>query len=168
LCRHEEIYHLEGLERKVVNKDIRYAESSRANILKTIAVYIHKRRLKEWAVRVLRTERVNRAAEQKRNEEAINEADRSIKMEQHKNYKLVQIKQAKEFDKKWIAIEASHQKKLSQLRYDAATLKNIPEYTLQNPYPKVREHPLSWRLNQYDKDGNPVGTDAINKVSQYI
>lgn len=66
------------------------------------------------------------------------------------------------FDQKWRSKMNYHQMKRNHKLLDMATLRNLPDFTLDNQVHASREHPHSWRLRLYVD--NPIPPEKADQA----
>lgn len=75
------------------------------------------------------------------------------------------IKTSMAFDQKWRSKMNYHQMRRNHKLFDLATLRNLPDFSLQNQVHSTREHPYSWRLRLYVD--NPIPPENAEQAQAF-
>ena len=163
VSRFRELYHIAGDSRKELVEDEREDEKKRARLLHAIATEVKRRRAREFAIRALKSHREGKIREEKEAEAQRRKEEKRRALEEAKRKHAEMIAKAASHDRKWLMQEVRADRKRLDATTDLTHLQSQPEYSLQNPFPALREHPHSWKLTPFH-NGIPVTTSAVIQV----
>jgi hypothetical protein len=166
--RFDALHHLEGGDRKTAFQDLKDKEGKLAGIVMIIARERVRRRVKEWAVRSLRNQRLGLRTEQEAKELAeVAVENERVRIKKQDDFNQLMVNAGK-VDQKWREENQNREKKDLKTRVHTANLNYQLEYTRDNPAPIAREHAHSWNHAHYLPDGTPVSpTGALERFGAF-
>ena len=145
---------------------IRSKEQQLSSLLFTISKEMCLRRVREWALGALETQRAGLKKERDRTDqlERQRQQDSALQGKQQEKYKMINA--AMDKDIKWVLDDRHSELKRLQKRAEYASVQLHVGYSLNSLPSKTRLHPKTWRLNDFDDAGLPISTTGASQVSE--
>jgi hypothetical protein len=157
-------HHIDASVRKQAIGELREIEQSLSTIIMQVAQERKYRRLKEFALKAVETQRLGLKREAAQREQKQFTQFKTDTIEKKKQDQQDLLNEAMKVDEKWKENERLHTDEELQKRLVFAKLQFHPGYSKEHPPPVKRQHRKTWRLANFDEHGMPLTLDASNKV----
>lgn len=162
--RFEPIYNIFLEQRKHLLQEIHSEEERRAGLFAKISIEMHRRRIRDFALRALECQRFGLKSDREAALRRENEERRKHEVHVRKTGNELLLSQAMSVDEKWKSEEARAVSKVTQEKRDFSSVKYHLKYDRMNDnnFTPDREHPHSWLLKGVDKDGIGISPDVVS------
>lgn len=166
--RFEEINHISASERRTAFGNQRKLEQKLAHLIGTVAYEQTTRRLKELCLRALAAQRHGLTIEKNNRYRKEMDEKRRQEIATEKAAKAAIVAKATSVDKKWLTEDRASDIKRYDKRKTFALMNTDMGFQQENrPAEKIRQHPLSWRLADFDEFGVPMTADGAAQKFGY-
>ena len=132
-------------EKKILLKELRSEEDLRALLFCRVSSERHRRRVRDFSIRALETQRLGMKKEKELQARRQAEEQRRQELSNQKKKKGKMLNDAMNLDSKWKAEETNAMLKKKTENYEYSQLKYHAPYTMENPF-----QPVSYALNSIE------------------
>lgn len=168
-CTDVSFHHLDVEQRKPMLAELRRREQLIGELMYNLAEERVRRRVKEFAVKSLETQRRGLRLERDAEEARMMAALKESKRESDEAAYRVTMKAAMAVNEKWINETLVSENKVLGKKVHLASMNYHPGFTRENPATTTLEHPHSWKHAHFTPDGTPLSPEgALQRYGTYV
>jgi uncharacterized protein YwgA len=167
-CTDVSIHHLVTDERKPMLAELRRREQLIGQLFFNMAKERVRRRVKEFAVKSLETQRSGERLEREKEERRVLTMMKEAKRVEDEKIYHSTMKKSMAVDAKWVNETLVAENKVLGKKVHLAAMNYHMGFSRENPAPLTREHPHSWKHAHFAPDGTPLSPEgALQRYGTY-